>query len=282
MLKYYLSWWLSCLVPHLPPPGAGLIWTVKFSSLGLTDPDFRECGAPTCWSWPGVVMLAPRVMKEMCHRGPAQDPEKGAVQLCSLERPVAGVQLIRAWRRTGSNPLAGLAASTASESVCGEGLPVPCPHLPPAFFQEKKGSWVTLWSSCLHFLCLSQHSAWDVRYPLFFCPALLSQGIPQTACSLEFCEPKEGPKNYSPTATSTQYADRHSTNLIPPPYPPEVLTLGLSRRHPGAVRVGQELLQGDSGDEGNSLDGREGFRVKQGFLGGPIQMSLKSFEDQGF
>lgn len=48
------------------------------------------------------------------------------------------------------------------------------------------------------------------------------------------------------------------------------------------MRVGQELPQGDSGGEGNSLDGREGFRVKRGFLGGPIQMSLKSFEDQGF
>lgn len=80
----------------LASPGAGLIWTVKFSTLGLTDPDSRECRAPTCWSWPCVVMLAPRVIKEVRHRGPAQDPEEGPIQLYSLERPVAGVQLIQA------------------------------------------------------------------------------------------------------------------------------------------------------------------------------------------
>ena len=48
------------------------------------------------------------------------------------------------------------------------------------------------------------------------------------------------------------------------------------------MRVGQELPQGDPGDEGNSLDGREGFRVKRGCLRGPIQISLKSFVHQGF
>lgn len=114
-------------------------------------------------------MLAPRVIKEVHHRGPAQDPEEGPIQLCSLERPVAGVQLIQAWRRTGSNPLAGLVASTASGSGCGKGLPFPCSHVPLAFFQERKDNWVTLWSSCLHFLCPSQHSTRDACLSIQHC-----------------------------------------------------------------------------------------------------------------
>ena len=190
VLKYYLSWWLSCLVPHLPPPGAGLIWTVKFSSLGLTDPDSREYQAPTCWSWPWVVILAPRVMKKVHCGGPAQDPEEGDVWLWPPERPVAGLQLIWAWRRTGSNPLAELAASTAFGSVYGEGLPVPCPPPAPAFFQERKDSWVTLGSSCLH--SVSFTAFYQGCQVISLCPALLSQGVPQMACSLEFCEPRQG------------------------------------------------------------------------------------------
>ena len=97
-------------------------------------------------------------------------------------------------------------------------------------------------------LLLTLPLSFTAFYPgcLSFCPALLSQVVPQMACSLEFSGPKEEPKNWSPTATSTQYADRHSTNLIPPPHPPEVLTLGPSRRHPGAV---------------NSLRGTLGMKV---------------------
>ena len=143
-------------------------------------------------------------------------------------------------------------------SVCGEGLPVPCPHLHRPSSKKGRAAESLFTLSVLHRILPRMSSN--------LCPALLSQVVPQMACSLDFCEPK----NWSPTAASTQYTERHLTNLISPAYPLEVVTLGPSRRHPRAVRVGQELHQGDPGDEGNSLDGREGFRVKKRLLGGCI------------
>lgn len=77
--------------------------------------------------------------------------------------------------------------------------------------------------------------------PFPSCQAPVSQGVPQRSCSCRSVSPTKGPKGWSLTAISTaSVQDTQPT---------------CGRPFPGFGQVGQELLQGNLGDEDSFLEG---------------------------